>query len=240
MFEKAFADAAVAEEAARRSTRLRAQGLDTPAAKARGEHVEFDRIDGHAGLSLLRVAPARWLRPLARLHKCALNEIGAMDAFRRIHPRLHLLTSSALREAVVRLGTSPPRRTVLLHGDFHLGQVIEDGSGGMWLIDLDDLCLGPPEADLGNLIANLATQARLSGDLGSNVTAWRACILETWARLSAPLHARTLDHYIAVALIRRHLKLREAGRADFEAEIAAWIIPVAGRISPCGSAGYRG
>lgn len=239
-FAKTFADEPSASEAVRRSMALRAQGLATPAARCEGRMVLFDRLDGVSGLALEQTAPDPWLRPLAQLHLCHLDGLSLAEPLRRIRPRNALLTSSVLADALSRLAESPPRGTTLLHGDFHLGQLIRDDAGQVWMVDLDDLCLGPPEADLANLIANLATQSRLPGNFSSRLAQCRSGITRVWTCLGLSCREPVLDHHLALALIRRHLKLREAGRLDFVSDIERWVSPVADRICPSGSAAYPG
>ncbi|WP_221931627.1 phosphotransferase [Palleronia caenipelagi] len=177
---------------------------------------------------------------MSALHRCTLPGLCRLDPQLRIRPRLHHLTSQDIAEALHALGRLPTKGNALLHGDMHLGQMIDASDGTVWLIDLDDLCLGPAEADLGNLIANLATQAQLGDSFAKRLAFWRREVEAAWAKLVEPVCPDILERYIALALIRRHLKFREAGRPDYEAEIVAWINPVAARISPSGSAGYPG
>lgn len=238
-FLKAFDSEAAAREAERRSTALRRQAVRSPLAEVTGATVRFQRIEGLSGLPLVQGPPVRWLAPLAALHACRLDGIALFDPLRRIRPRLELLGHPGLRRALHGLAAPAPRGSALLHGDFHLGQVICDEQGVAWLIDLDDLAIGPAEADLGNLIANLATQAALPGPFAARLAHWRRSILGAWSRLGQRPRAPLVDHFTALALIRRHLKLREAGQPDFEAEIAAWVTRAACRTSPSGSAAYR-
>lgn len=239
-FAKTFADARTATEAVRRSVALRQQAVRTPRAAAKGATVTFDRIAGSSGLPLVGRPIERWLAPLASLHVCALDRLPQFDPLRRIIPRIDLLTDSALRTALGRLAQTGPTGTALIHGDFHLGQVICDTHDQAWLIDLDDLAIGPAEADIGNLIANLATQDHLPGPFSVRIKNWRKDVLGMWARMGQTANSAKVDHFTALALIRRHLKLREHARRDFEAEIAAWITPVAYRTSPSDSAAYHG
>lgn len=239
-FAKPFPSENGAQEAVRRSMDLRTQGLATPVAHRDCQTVVFDRIVGTSGLPLVEAVAVDWLRPLAILHRCTVDDIPPCDPIRRIRPRLDLLTNPEIAEALTHLSRGVPAGGALLHGDFHLGQLIRDGQGTVWMIDLDDLCLGPPEADLANLIANLTTQSTLEADFRGRMTLWRARIVEAWTTLAAAPDHGILEHHLALALIRRHLKLREAGRVDFETEIAGWVTRAACRISPYDSAGYRG
>jgi aminoglycoside phosphotransferase (APT) family kinase protein len=169
-----------------------------------------------------------------------LDGVSPFDPLRRIRPRLDLLTDVTLQTTLGRLARAVPTGGALIHGDFHLGQVICDAEGGGWLVDLDDLEIGPVEADLGNLIANLATQPTLTGPFAARLQHWRHSILEAARHLGQNSDPGRVDHFTALALIRRHLKLREQARRDFEADIAAWVTPVACQTSPSGNAAYPG
>jgi hypothetical protein len=79
-------------------------------------------------LTLPQGGPARLTRALARLGD---------------GPR-----ADVIRRAAAELTTPPPARPItLVHGDFHLGQ-LGHHSGALVLIDVDDLGVGDPAADL--------------------------------------------------------------------------------------------
>lgn len=235
---KTFADAAQATEAARRSMALRQQEVMTPRAYANGQTVVFERIAGCSGLPLTQRPIYDWLTSLIPLHTSVLDGLPPFDPMLRISPRLDLLTNPSLRAALYRLAQASPRGGSVIHGDFHLGQVIAGPDSVAWLIDLDDLAIGPVEADIGNLIANLATQDHLPGPFAVRLEHWRQAVQGAWFRLDQAANPTWVEHFAALALIRRHLKLREQARRDFEADIAAWITPVACRTSPSGNAAY--
>ncbi|MFZ7092219.1 phosphotransferase family protein [Primorskyibacter sp. 2E233] len=237
-FIKTFADAAQATEAARRSMDLRQQSVITPPAYANGQTVVFAGIAGCSGLPLTQRPIDDWLAPLIPLHTSVLDGLSPFDPMLRISPRLDLLTNPSLRAALHRLAQASPRGGSVIHGDFHLGQVIAAQDGVAWLIDLDDLAIGPVEADIGNLIANLATQDDLPGPFAVRLEHWRQAVQGEWFRLDQTANPTWVEHFAALALIRRHLKLREQARRDFEADIAAWITPDACRTSPFGNAAY--
>lgn len=175
----------------------------------------------------------RLLEPLARLHDAAPESLALqpLDPWRKIKPRLAALKTrrgldgSFLRqvESSVELcaralrilapgGASHDR---VVHGDFHLGQIlVEDAWQRVWLLDLDDLALGPPESDLGNFAAHLATSPRLSGaDSLLGFDAYLARVRTAYESVSArSADARRLWAYGAVALLRRALKGWEGGQ----------------------------
>jgi aminoglycoside phosphotransferase (APT) family kinase protein len=92
-----------------------------------------------------------------------------------------------------------------VHGDLHPGQFIRDRRGQVWLIDLDDLALGPPEVDFGNLAACLAT--RRPGPLHEMARHAIAGVVAETPSANPALVA----HFCEIALLRRALKLRERG-----------------------------
>ncbi|MBI4169264.1 MAG: aminoglycoside phosphotransferase family protein [Acidobacteria bacterium] len=116
---------------------------------------------------------------VARLHSLCLlqarpwtadDELSVLDGRRLVlmkHPDLPWGRVDAVyhraRAAVPILDASPP---VLLHRDLHPQQILLDGERG-GLVDLDDVAWGPPELDLGNLLAHLDLfGAHLASDSG--------------------------------------------------------------------------
>lgn len=179
--------------------------------------VMFDRIEGRTGPDLAGQGEdlAAVLATLAALHDAAVADLPAFDPLLRIRPRLALTEVPALRaiaeEAV-------PQGNATLHGDLHVGQAIRDASGMVWIIDLDDLAIGPPEADLANFAAHLAT-SQPSGAIKD----WAERVRRMWTGQGCDLDGSVFDRFLRFALLRRHLKLRAAGRPDFEAEIVAYL-----------------
>ena len=53
--------------------------------------------------------------------------------------------------------------TTVVHRDLYEEQLLLDDDGGVGLIDLDDAALGPPELDLGDLLAHLDLLALRTG-----------------------------------------------------------------------------
>ena len=125
-------------------------------------------IEGQSGFAAIieqgvAVLPAL-MRPVVSLHRMAstpnlrdfepLKKINA-----RLDPGLRRALAPALAAALDDIG-GVPRAKAIIHGDLHAGQFLIDGGGDAWLLDLDDLAVGAPAADLGNFAAHLATQAR--------------------------------------------------------------------------------
>jgi aminoglycoside phosphotransferase (APT) family kinase protein len=125
----------------------------------------FEEVLGRgAGAATAARAAAR---AVARLHSLrarhvrpwtAGDELAILEGRRvvlRKHPDLPWERVDAVyrrvRAAVPILDASPP---VLLHRDLHPQQILLDRERG-GLVDLDDLAWGPPEIDLGNLLAHL-------------------------------------------------------------------------------------
>lgn len=141
--------------------------------------------------------------------------MSAYDPMSRIRTRLALTDDPLLRS----YAEGPiPTGHALLHGDLHVGQFIQEPWGKVWVLDLDDLALGPPEADLANFAAHLSTT-----DPGPGIAGWAGQVCREWASLGGALEPTVFARFLHLALVRRHLKLREAGRPDFEAEILAYL-----------------
>lgn len=214
---KRHPDAATAAVARRRSTALCAAGLATPYARQGTDErdVVFERIDGETGQRLVDTDLGPILSAVARLHRSRVPGLPAYDPFRRIRPRLALATRIPVREI---LAEPVQRGTATLHGDLHVGQLIRDARGKVWIVDLDDMAAGPPEADLANFAAHLATSP---GSPGIAHAADR--VTTAWRRLGERHDDKVFARFLRFALVRRHLKLRQSGRPDHEADVLAYL-----------------
>ena len=203
-----------------RTGALRAAGVATPEARAtdQSDVVAFPRIQGESGLTMLidrgEVALAPLVAAAAVLHGADAPKLQRLDPLTRIRPRLADGAPSWI-ERWIRCHLPPARGGGPVHGDLHAGQLIRDRRGRVWLLDLDDLAAGPPEADLGNFAAHLATRPETRrGEPLMGLTYWLTQVL---------VHAPGADPGIAarygrIALLRRALKLAEQGeRALLEA-----------------------
>jgi aminoglycoside phosphotransferase (APT) family kinase protein len=136
---------------------------------------------------------------LVPLNRMPQESLTRFDPFLRIRPRLDRAPQQ-VQDIVHRLVAQDAALqwagTAVIHGDFHPGQVICDSQGQPWLVDLDDLALAPPEADLGNLVAWMTTQ------------------YPPLLPLVLPKQADPdlTAHFRAIALVRRALKLAEKGQ----------------------------
>jgi hypothetical protein len=206
MFVKHYPSDFAAATALHRTRMARTAGVPTPAVQrslGRGLLV-YDRVHPAGDASL----PAM-LASLALLHRMPPSGLSRLDPFLRINPRLadapaHLRRLFAILLRQDRAINWPARTPV--HGDFHPGQVILSDHGTVWLVDLDDMALAPPEADLGNLAAWFATQR--PGDLVPRCSAALTQVL-THAPGANPALA---THFCRIALLRRALKLAEKGQ----------------------------
>ena len=176
--------------------------------------VAFPRLDGRGGRQVLAEdgpgALARLLAPVAALHRVRLDGLAAFDPAARIRPRLRPgdeLSRAALQRALQHLAELEVRsNAVTAHGDFHLGQLLETADDAVWLLDLDDLSEGPPEADLGNFAAHLATTPGFDqGSFGEVVRRWLA---EVCAAYPGAANRRLASAFQHLALLRRGVKLR--------------------------------
>lgn len=218
-FVKSYPSAQAAALALRRTKLARRDGITTPDAwvSARAE-LSFDLILGDCGRDLLADLPAL-LSPLPSLASMSIAGFAPYDPFLRIRPRL-ALAPPALRDRIAALMHLPaPAGISLCHGDFHPGQVIRDAAGQCWLIDLDDMALAGPAADLGNLIANLASKDQMAGHLPQAVAFWTDSILAAWSRLAPAPDLAQITYFTEIALIRRALKLAAQGDPGVLAQI---------------------
>lgn len=205
-FPKGYSSAAKAATARARSLAARRAGVPTPAVlgQAGPKILSFERIDARGQPSLAEI-----VRVVAHLHRMSGNGLGRFDPFLRIRPRLAgapARIGAMAEELMARDAALHWPKCAAIHGDLHLGQVVRDSSGKVWLIDLDDMALAPPEADLGNLAAWLATQVpgRL-GDLAQGA-------LERVSALARDADRTWTGHFCQIALVRRGLKLAGKGQ----------------------------
>ena len=89
-----------------------------------------------------------------------------------------------------------PGRWTGIHGDLHGLQFVQREAGSLGLVDLDRAEPGPAEADLGNLLADLAAH-------GVEPARARQDLLPAWTRaFGEPPDDRLLERYTACALLR--------------------------------------
>jgi Phosphotransferase enzyme family len=204
-FRKRYPSAVAADVALFRSHMARKVGVPTPAAYPMTSRLalSFERVVASDPPSL-----AQMVTVLQCLQRVPPEGLTRFDPFLRIHPRLGFAPPrirslvTALMAKDVALGW--PGSSVV-HGDFHPGQTMRDTAGTVWLLDLDDLALAPPEADLGNLAAWFATQAE------GNLTALASHALAQLLALAPDADQALTTHFFKIALVRRALKLAERG-----------------------------
>lgn len=214
-FLKRYPSPEAADRALERSRLAREAGAPTPDARAtpRAGHVSFSIVAGTMGSTLAAAGRIDLLLPPLRpLRSMKQDGLGRLDPFARIDLRL-AIGPDWLPARIEGLRTRPWPATGVVHGDFHPGQVIRDQTGLVWLVDLDDLALGPVEADLGNLVAHLATAASTAGgDLSGSLAGWTARVAGAWRRIHSAPDRSLLEHFRTIAVVRRALKLAENGR----------------------------
>jgi hypothetical protein len=165
---------------------------------------------------------------LALLHRtpvpAGLPECGAPARVRRALDRLASSPSSAgprakiIRDALstARLPVDPP--TTLVHGDFHLGQLVRFG-GGRRLIDVDTVGVGDPAWDLARMASWYLMGIIPARAWTMFLTAYSAAGgpaappgADPWPRLDP--YARTMTaQTAAVAVAKADLDTAEAGVA---------------------------
>jgi hypothetical protein len=204
----------------------------------------FPWISGIPGREMLRRADglpaashlAACLVPLVRLHGTdpAGLDLQPLNPWRRIDPRLLELQGTAYSDMArvlfrAALGARPSTERRLadlgvqrhgaaqavVHGDFHIGQLLFARVGDEpWLLDLDDLALGPRESDLGNFAAHLATVdqcVNCTFDRFRGLTSLLCPLYDALAECR--VDRNTVEAYGAIALLRRALKLHRRGAA---------------------------
>ncbi|MQY08077.1 phosphotransferase family protein [Actinomadura macrotermitis] len=124
----------------------------------------------------------------------------------------------------------PARAETLVHGDWHLGQMVR--AGGRWLlIDVEDLGVGDPAWDLARPAALYLAGVLDPGDWARFLTAYQEAggplAADVWSDLDVP--ARTLVVQIAATCVQ---SAREAGRPLEEPEQA--LVAACRRISRMG------
>ncbi|MEZ5652608.1 MAG: phosphotransferase [Burkholderiaceae bacterium] len=234
---KRFASPALAERAAARSRALATAGMSTPVGRVDAHDrclLHFDRIDGPALMpGELARSPARLraimalIRSLHTLDESFGLRLGPVDPLERIRPRFAAHGGdwmvAVIAETCARLDRSP-QSGGLVHGDLHAGQFIIDTDGALWIVDLDDLAIGPPEADLGNFAAHMATvaeHARCGKRIAIETSLAR--VERAYAPGPTAIDRTRLRDYACLALIRRALKRAEHGDADLADRLASWL-----------------
>ena len=239
-----------ASAVADRSTQLFAQGVPTlpGTLDGGGRHVSFARLEGRTARAIW--SERRTIDPVETLTRpviCALAALSSADAtglglqpldpLRRIRPRLRRGGKPAIALgrrrsdeiaafvaplAAACAGHTGGRDARVVHGDFHLGQLIWPvGRDGYVIVDHDDLALGQPESDIGNLIAHIVTSPDLhDGPIAVGFYRLLQVIAGTYAEFfgTTPELAAVCQHG-AIALVRRALKWLDNGGPTDVAEV---------------------
>jgi aminoglycoside phosphotransferase (APT) family kinase protein len=129
-------------------------------------------VKEHLGLETGERALRQMAVALAKLHRAPVRpgEVFTLqDHLRRCHPRPQVLRDRCpeLRDAIdsILQETAQLEKSyggfepVLIHGDFHMGQV-HVAPEHTWIIDFDACCVADPAADLGNVLVFLKGKAR--------------------------------------------------------------------------------
>jgi Ser/Thr protein kinase RdoA (MazF antagonist) len=110
--------------------------------------------------------------------------------------RLSAPLAARVRELAARIHPTWASTTVV-HRDLYEDQVMVGESIG--LIDLDDAALGPPELDVGNLLAHLALRALRAGEARDGLM---AALVGGYARTGPQLDPDLLDRCRRLSLLR--------------------------------------
>ena len=223
-FFKAVASPNEARTLVSRTKAARNAGVPTPPARLERDQraISFPKLDGESGVGLVTKRPmSNLLAPLLALNRASVESLSPFDPFAKILPRLEASDPSWLHQAIERLRPFPNTGSSVIHGDFHAGQLIHEASGSVSIIDLEDLALGSPEADLANFAAHLATRPETSStSLADGLAGWLIAVHTGWSRLGQSANPDLLISHAGAALIRRALKLRERGTSDVLDQLA--------------------
>lgn len=175
---------------------------------------------------------------LARLHRCrvpagrpahgAVAELDLVLEAVEVHRRLGVQQGVLASAVADQLGRTMPSngRVVLVHGDFHCGQVLVNGS--VALCDLDRAGAGPAVADLASLHAHAFL------DCGSAGASFASDFIEACVQEGMQVTPRELAWWIAAALVRAALAPFRRLRPDWQ-EASARILGEASRIAHGGT-----
>ncbi len=149
---------------------------------------------GAADASLAATLPSRTLA----------DEFNAIDATRRgldmLTPHLATLADSL----ATRLKAALERRVpalAMIHGDFY-GKQILDTESGIAFLDLDELCLGHPAADLGLFVAHLELEVGYCMLTQARAGAVTASLLNGYSLGEGSVSPADLEAYIALGLFQ--------------------------------------
>ncbi|MBX6390172.1 MAG: aminoglycoside phosphotransferase family protein [Frankia sp.] len=176
-------------------------------------------------LGLADADHAPWERAgelLARLHRAPVPAgLGGVPANprRRLARSVEAMSATGLSEAravvlaayrslpgrVAASTVAPGRPVALIHGDWHMGQLVRVGATGWRLIDIDDLGVGDPAWDLARPAAWFAAGLLAPEDWAGLVAAYRSA--------GGPALPATGDPWPAVDLPARTFTVEYAARA---------------------------
>ncbi len=179
-----------------------------------------ESVPGQTSLTLRGDTPAhkdlydRAAIAIANLHRTSMDcdrEISVEDIVGQLRDTLDSMKQAApaqgeeIAKIVDRLIERAPRARdsvhATLHGDLHPKNIYFDGDN-VSFIDLDDVCIGPPELDIGALFARVLCQAVIDGEPPSKVFPRIQRFFETYClHWPGPMGASDVAWYTAAALI---------------------------------------
>ncbi|WP_210397201.1 phosphotransferase family protein [Motiliproteus sediminis] len=226
---------------ARLSAQLQAEGVPTPRCHADGERrlryrwidavsARTEYSDEVAGGDLHwppSATLAELLPPLVALHRARTDPAPPLlDPGWRIDERLADTRDDELDRCWQRLRAAwQPWVDAVVHGDFHLGQLLllQPPRHGVQLIDLEDCASGPPEFDLGNFAAHLATAATTFNPerYQQLLTRVSAAYQQAGGR---HVNQQRLAYCGQICLLRRYLKQRAAQPDTPPLTLRRWLL----------------
>ena len=211
-----------------------------------------ERVSGVTLESLLNrstldvVLLARIARAVAALHRTPLTtarrvatsdvveRLTSTEAVARAQPRC----AAVLAEATARLLHCAPsldaRTSVTLHGDLHSNNILVDNAC-VYLVDLDNVSIGPPLAELGSFLAELIYRACLSGTALDALTPALAAIVQAYRRAAPwPATDEEIDWHTAAALLYERAFRCVTSLKPGRMEILGHLVDIAARVSRVG------
>jgi hypothetical protein len=125
--------------------------------------------------------------------------------------------ADAVRTRLPRLAETVWECSTSVHRDLYEEQILVGER--IALIDLDDAALGPPELDIGNLLAHIRLLGlRSQRDLGQAI----AAILDGYEQKGPPLARDLLDRCVVLSLLRLACIHRELALVDIADSLGHW------------------
>ena len=188
-------------------------------------------VKDYLGTDQAEMALRSMARAIAKLHRSPVRvgEVYRIDEhLRRCHPGPQVLRDRIpeLRPAVDEILQEAARledrwahiEPVLIHGDFHMGQV-HVAPGRTWVIDFDACCVADPAADLGNVLVFLKGKSRKLPNVPLLVDAF----LDEYFKTMPSDTAKRIPLYEALTHLRRACKRLRFGESGWKKKARTFL-----------------